>query len=63
MLTAVELCLPASYVLGHRVQGAEHIEAQPLSLMVFGDANLFNVADSGAVLYTFIPSLLKARNK
>lgn len=56
VLTAVENCLPASYVLGYRVQGAEHVEAQPLSLMVLGDANLFNVADSGTVLYAFIQS-------
>lgn len=63
VLTAVELCLPASYVLGHRVQGAEHVEAQPLSLMVLGDANLFNVADSGAVLNAFIVFLLETRNK
>lgn len=50
VLTAVENCFPASHVLSHGVESVEHVESQLLSLLVFGDADLLDMANSGAIL-------------
>jgi hypothetical protein len=50
VLTAIENRFPASHVLRHGVQGIEHMESQLLSLLVLGNADLLDVADSSAIL-------------
>lgn len=60
MLAAVENRFPAPHVLGHGVESGEHMKAQPLSLVLLGDADFFNVADRRAVLYAgFKPNCQK----
>lgn len=50
VLAAVENRFPATHVLRYGVESVEHVESQPVSLLVFGDADLFNMANSGAIL-------------
>lgn len=49
-LAAVENRLCAAGALGDRVEGSHHEEAEAFALVLLGDADLFDVADDGAVV-------------
>lgn len=56
MLTAVENRFLASHVLRHGIKSVEHVESELFPLLIFGDANLLNMADNGAILDTIVIS-------